>query len=89
MPIVRIDMIEGRTLEQKRKIVQEITDTLVRVAKAEDVRIVIVDHPKENLASGGELLSDKKLYYFRTPDRPHHRSGPEGPSSDLRSLPPR
>ena len=25
MPIVRIDMIEGRTLEQKRKIVQEIT----------------------------------------------------------------
>jgi len=60
MPIVRIDMIEGRTLEQKRKIVQEMTDTLVRVAKAEDVRIVIVDHPKENLASGGELLSDKK-----------------------------
>jgi len=30
------------------------------VAKAKDVRIVIVDHPKENLASGGELLSDKK-----------------------------
>ena len=48
MPIVRIDMIEGRTLEQKRKIVPEMTDTLVRVAKAEDVRIVIVDHPKEN-----------------------------------------
>lgn len=61
MPIVRIDMIEGRTVEQKRRIVQEITDTLMRVAgaKAEDVRIVIVDHPRHNLASGGELLSEK------------------------------
>ncbi|RLA78747.1 MAG: 4-oxalocrotonate tautomerase [Deltaproteobacteria bacterium] len=61
MPIVRIDMIEGRTIEQKRKIVEEITDTLVRVAgaKAEDVCIVIVDHPRHNLASEGKLLSDK------------------------------
>ncbi|RLA85818.1 MAG: 4-oxalocrotonate tautomerase [Deltaproteobacteria bacterium] len=62
MPLVRIDLIEGRSIEQKRKIVQEITETLVRVAgvKPEDVHIVIVDHPKENLASGGKLLSDLK-----------------------------
>ena len=55
-------MIEGRSIEQKRKIVQEITETLVRVAgvKPEDVHIVIVDHPKENLASGGKPLSDLK-----------------------------
>jgi len=62
MSVVRIDMIEGRTVEQKRKIVQEITDTLVRVAgvKAEDVRIIIVDHPRENLATAGQLLSERE-----------------------------
>jgi len=60
MPIIRIDIIEGRTLEQKRKIVQEITQTMVQVAgaKPEDVRIIIIDHPMENLATGGGLLSD-------------------------------
>jgi len=55
-------MIEGRTVEQKRKIVQEITDTLVRVAgvKAEDVRIPTVDHQRENLATAGQLLSERE-----------------------------
>ena len=60
MPIVTIALIEGRTKEQKARIVEEITDTLVRVAKVkpESVHIVISDHPKENLAKGGKLLSD-------------------------------
>ena len=60
MPVIRIDMIEGRTQEQKREIVKEITETMIRVAgtKSEDVRIIIVDHPRENLAAGGQLLID-------------------------------
>lgn len=60
MPVIRIDMIEGRTVEQKRKIVQEITQTMVQVAgtKSEDVRIIIVDHPMGNLAAAGQLLTD-------------------------------
>lgn len=60
MPIITIDLIQGRSKEQKAKIVQEITDTLVRVAgaKAENVRIVISDHSKDDLAMGGKLLSD-------------------------------
>lgn len=60
MPVIRIDMIEGRTQEQKKRIVQEITRTMVQVAraKAEDVRIIIVDHPMGNLAAAGQLLSD-------------------------------
>lgn len=60
MPIITIDLIEGRTREQKARIVQEITDTLVRVAgaKPENVRILITDRSKDNLAMGGKLLSD-------------------------------
>lgn len=60
MPVIRIDMIEGRTQEQKRRIVKEITETMVRVAvtKPEDVRIIIVDHPMKNLAARGQLLID-------------------------------
>ncbi|MBN2125582.1 MAG: 2-hydroxymuconate tautomerase family protein [Deltaproteobacteria bacterium] len=61
MPIVTIGLIEGRSKEQKSRIVAEFTDTLVRVAgvKPENVRIVITDHSKDNLAMGGKLLSDR------------------------------
>jgi len=60
MPVIKIEMIEGKSLEQKRRIVKEITEVFVRVAgdKPEDVRIIMVEHPKENLASSGTLLSD-------------------------------
>jgi phenylpyruvate tautomerase PptA (4-oxalocrotonate tautomerase family) len=39
----------------RRRIVKEITETMIRIAgtKPEDVRIIIVDHPRENLATGG------------------------------------
>jgi 4-oxalocrotonate tautomerase len=60
MPVIRIDMLKGRTQEQKRKIAKEITETMIRVAvtKPEDVRIIIVEHPMENLAAAGLLLVD-------------------------------
>jgi 4-oxalocrotonate tautomerase len=60
MPVIRIDMVEGRTQDQKRRIVQEITETMVSVAgvKPDDVRIIIVDHPMGNLAASGQLLID-------------------------------
>jgi 4-oxalocrotonate tautomerase len=60
MPIIRIDMIEGRTQEQKRRIVKAITETMMNVAgtNPEDVHIIIVDHPRENLAAAGQLLID-------------------------------
>jgi 4-oxalocrotonate tautomerase len=60
MPIVTINMIEGRSKEQKAQIVKEITDTLVRVAgaKPENVRISIREYSKDNLAKGGKLLSE-------------------------------
>lgn len=60
MPIIKIDWIEGRTKEQKAQVAKEFTDTIVSVAGAapEKVTIVINDHPKDNLANAGKLLSD-------------------------------
>lgn len=60
MPIVKIDWIEGRTREQKAQVAKEITETIARVAdtKPEKVTIIINDHPRDNLANSGKLLSD-------------------------------
>jgi 4-oxalocrotonate tautomerase len=62
MPLIQITMLEGRTVEQKRKIVEQITKTMVEVAvtKREAVTITIVEVPTTNFASGGILNIDKK-----------------------------
>ncbi len=62
MPIVTIDLAEGRTVEQKRELTKMITDAIVRVFKTtpEHVTIVYRDLPRSNFATAGVLLSDKK-----------------------------
>ena len=58
MPVVIIEMLEGRTVEQKRQLAEEITSSLVKIgAPREVVQIIIKDNPKQNWASGGKLLS--------------------------------
>ena len=60
MPIVTIKAVEGRTIEQKRGLVKDITEALVKNfnAKREAVTIDIVDMSGENLAKGGILFID-------------------------------
>jgi 4-oxalocrotonate tautomerase len=59
MPIVRIDMIEGRTTEQKEAMVEAITDVIVKIAKVsrEHVWVIIEDVKKDNWSVGGKLFS--------------------------------
>ncbi len=61
MPIVQIEMFEGRTLEQKREMVKEVTQALVRTVKCppEAVTIVIREMNKEDFAEVGLLYCDK------------------------------
>ncbi|MBO0476307.1 4-oxalocrotonate tautomerase [Vagococcus sp. DIV0080] len=56
MPIVHIELLEGRTQEQKNALVREVTDAIVRTtgAKEEAVHIVIQDMEKGNYAVGGK-----------------------------------
>lgn len=62
MPSVTIVLREGRTVEQKRDLVKAVTEAIVRTvgAKPEAVHIMLHDEPAHNLASGGQLLSDRK-----------------------------
>ncbi len=62
MPIVQIEMFEGRTIEQKREMVKEVTRSLVRTVNCqpEAVKIVIREIKKENLAEDGMLYCDRE-----------------------------
>ncbi len=54
-------MLQGRTVEQKRKLAARITDAMVEEAGARREAIVVtfVEVSKESYASGGLLMSDK------------------------------
>ena len=62
MPIIHVHMFEGRTVDQKRKLVTSMTEAVVKSldVKPDAVHIVIHDLPKTNFAGAGVLLSDKK-----------------------------
>ena len=60
MPYIQIDWIEGRTREQKAQIVKEFTDTMARVTGVDPavVHFIFNDHPKDDFANEGKLLSE-------------------------------
>ncbi|MBN1298408.1 MAG: tautomerase family protein [Actinobacteria bacterium] len=60
MPIVTIDLLEGRTVQQKRELAEKITAIISEVAevKPEVVWIKINEMKKENFSTGGTLKID-------------------------------
>jgi len=60
MPIVTVEMWEGRTIEQKKQLVEGITSVIANLGVSpEAVHIIIKDNPKHNCASGGKLASEE------------------------------
>ena len=61
LPVVIIKMLEGRSVEQKRRLVREITDLVVKyTGTTEDqVDVLIEDYARENWAKSGVLFRDK------------------------------
>ena len=61
MPVVTIEMAAGRTLEQKRRIVEEFTATLASVLKIDPAEVTILVHElrRESIAKAGRLLSER------------------------------
>jgi 4-oxalocrotonate tautomerase len=53
--------VEGRTIDQKRSLVKDITDAVVRNFKVppEAVMVQIMESPKDSKAKGGFLFSDR------------------------------
>ena len=60
MPIVTIELIEGRTVDQKREMAKKITEVIKEVAKVKEdaVEIIFHDMKKENFAKAGKLILD-------------------------------
>ncbi len=62
MPVVQIEMLPGRNLEQKRAMVKRVTEALVETinCKPERVKIIIREVAKEHLADSGVLYLDQE-----------------------------
>ena len=60
MPVVIVEMWEGRTVEQKRKLAEGITAAFAQIGiHAEALHIIMKDNSKHNWASGCKLASDE------------------------------
>lgn len=61
MPIIRIDLLKGRSIEQKRAMAQEITQSVARIAKTDkkNIKIVFSDMEFEDYSDGGVLKKDE------------------------------
>ncbi len=61
MPILQVELLKGRTTEQKRAMAEKVTQALVETVncKREDVKIIIREMEREDYATGGVLMLDK------------------------------
>ncbi|GGK83183.1 hypothetical protein GCM10007964_27200 [Sphaerisporangium melleum] len=61
MPNITVELLSGRTMDQRREFVAAVTDAAVDILKArrEAVRIVFTEIEKSDVANGGTLESDK------------------------------
>ena len=62
MPSIRVDMFEGRSVEQKRALAKELTEATVRAlgVPADSVDVMMFDVPRHDWATAGLLWSDRK-----------------------------
>lgn len=62
MPSIQITMLKGRTVEQKRKIVERITDVMAEeaITPKDGVVVSIIEVEREDYARGGVLMADRK-----------------------------
>ena len=59
MPVVIVEMWEGRNVEQKKQLAEGITAVMTKMnIPPEAVHIIIKDNPKHNWATGGKLASE-------------------------------
>lgn len=60
MPILSVEWLEGRTVEQKRELAKRFTDALTQVTgcSADAVTVIFTDHPRTDIAKAGRLMSD-------------------------------
>lgn len=62
MPTLRVELFEGRTLEQKRSLAKALTEATVQSlgVAASSVDVIFQDVARSDWATGGELWSERK-----------------------------
>jgi 4-oxalocrotonate tautomerase len=62
MPILQVELLKGRTVEQKRNMVKKVTEAVTETLDCpkEAVRIIIREMELENFASAGVLRADNE-----------------------------
>ncbi len=67
MPLVQIHMAEGRSPDQKRALLEAITDAVVDSVGAprDSIRVWITEMANTDFMAGGELLADKQARLAR------------------------
>ncbi|ACV61529.1 4-oxalocrotonate tautomerase [Desulfofarcimen acetoxidans DSM 771] len=62
MPFVHVELLEGKTLEQKREMAKGITDVIVKAGgvNPDSVYVIFKDLAKTELAKAGQLIADKQ-----------------------------
>jgi 4-oxalocrotonate tautomerase len=61
MPIVRIDLLEGRTTERKADLIRRVTEAVVAAldVRPEQVRVLLSEVPPEHWAIGGRTIAER------------------------------
>ncbi len=62
MPLIHIELIEGRSQEQLRNLVRDVTDVVSKNtgAPAEHVHVILSEMRRDRYSVGGVLKSDEK-----------------------------
>ncbi|MCV2868929.1 tautomerase family protein [Defluviimonas sp. WL0002] len=62
MPVIRIEMYEGRTVEQKRACAAAVTQAFIDTCggNPQSINVIFSDVPKQDWAIGGRLGIDPK-----------------------------
>jgi 4-oxalocrotonate tautomerase len=84
MPTIRVEMFEGRTVEQKRAFVAAVTEAAVRTlgTSADAVDVILFDVPKQHWATGGKLWSDKGAPQAQAQQQQQQSASPQMPMAD-------
>ncbi|AEV16347.1 MAG: 2-hydroxymuconate tautomerase family protein [Thermus sp.] len=62
MVVLKVTLLEGRSLEKKRELVQRLTEMAARLLgeDPEEVRVILYEVPRAHWAVGGRLMADRE-----------------------------
>lgn len=62
MPLVQINILEGRSTEMKDRLIAEVTDAVSRTlgAPQESIRVLLYELPKQHWAVGGKSMAARE-----------------------------